>query len=73
MHIKVKVTPGAKKESVEIVKKDRLNVSVREKAEENSANKKVKEILGGYFKVAPNRVKMVSGHKKRNKIFTIDF
>lgn len=71
MYIKVKVTPKAKKE--EILKKgaDSYEISVREPAEQNKANTRVRELLGHRFSVVVGKIKLVSGHKTTAKIFSV--
>ncbi len=67
MLIKVKVFCGVKKEAIE-KNKDYFIVKVREKAEQNKANKRVIEILSLFFN---SRVKIVKGHKSPHKIFEV--
>ncbi|MBI3632464.1 MAG: DUF167 domain-containing protein [Candidatus Vogelbacteria bacterium] len=71
MYIKVKVTPGSKKELFLKIKGVYFEVSVREKAERNMANKRVKELLASHFGLPVNGVSLISGHHSRNKIFNI--
>jgi uncharacterized protein YggU (UPF0235/DUF167 family) len=72
MQVKVRVTPGMKKERFEELANGRFVVSVREKAERNAANRRVRELLAEHFGVAVGMVRMVSGHRSRSKLFTID-
>ncbi len=70
-HIRVKVKTEAKKEEVVQKAKDRYEVSLKEKPERNTANKKLITILGKHLAVPINKIKIVSGHKKPGKIVTI--
>lgn len=74
MYIRVKVTPNAKKESFapERGKKDCFLASVREKAERNMANTRVRELVAAYFGVAMGKTRIVSGHTSPSKILSID-
>ena len=72
MYIKVFVTPGAKKEKVEEGKGGVLEVSVREPAQRNLANTRVRELIAGRFHVPPSAVRILSGHRSPRKLFSID-
>lgn len=71
MYIKVKVMTGAKK--VKILKKseDHFEISVKEPAERNMANKKILELVREYFKVY-NNIKIISGHRAPCKIISLE-
>ncbi len=71
MHIKVKVTTGAKKEKIEIKKQDVFVITVGEKAERNMANKRVRELVAEHFKVSIGKVKIISGHHSPSKILEV--
>ena len=57
----------------EIIKKseDSFLVKVREKAEGGMANQKVKQILADYFNISDNKIRLIKGGKRTNKIFEI--
>ena len=69
--IKVKVTVGSSKESVEVEKENTLRIAVNERAEENRANDRVVELVARHFSVAPKAVRIVSGHHQRSKMLRI--
>lgn len=71
MYIKVRVTPGAKKEEVE-KKGDRWSIEVRQEAQMNQANKRVIEIIAGEHGVLPKEVRIISGHHHPNKILSVN-
>ena len=71
MYIKVKVTVGAKKEKFVKKTKDHFDVSVKEPAERNLANKKIIELVRDYFKVYNSDVRIVSGHHSPSKIISL--
>ena len=71
-YVKAIVTAGAKKESIVAKKQDHFEISVREKAERNMANKKVIELLAQYFKVPIGKVRIVNGHHHPHKLLVVD-
>lgn len=72
MYCKVKVIPGAKKESFVKKSEDHFNASVRELAERNLANNRVLELVAYHFGVVKGKVRLVSGHRSPSKIFRVD-
>ena len=71
MYVRVRVQPGAKKESIEQVSETEFCVAVREKAERNLANGRVRELLARNYGLENRDVRLVSGHRSPNKIFDI--
>lgn len=77
MYIKVFVTPSAKREKVEnhLVKKEEdagaLDISVREPAEGNMANTRVRELVGLRFGQPLSHVRILTGHHSRVKIISV--
>lgn len=69
--IKVKVTPAARKESLEKISDGEFRVSVKELAERNEANNRVRELLAEHFAVPLGKVRMLAGHRSRTKRFEI--
>ena len=72
MYIKVKVVAGAKREEVKKKSEDTFIISVREKAERNLANQRVKEIFASYFAISTKNIRIISGHQSPNKILSIN-
>lgn len=70
-YIKVTVTAAAKKESITKLGDDSYAISVKEKAERNQANKRVRELIADIFQVPLGAVTIVTGHKRPNKIVFI--
>ncbi len=70
MYLKVEVTPGAKKESL---KKGggKWQISVREPAERNLANTRVRELIALDAGVPVARVRILTGHHSRVKMISI--
>jgi len=72
IYIHVKVTAGAGKESFRKKSKDHFEISVKEKAERNMANKKVLELVATHFKVSINKVRIINGHRHPSKLIVIE-
>ena len=71
-YIKVVVTAGMKKEKILEKKADYFEISVKEKAERNMANKRILEILALYFKVSKAKIRIVNGHQHPHKLLALD-
>lgn len=78
MYIKVFVTPGAKKEKVEVSHQGRdgekgevLTISVREPAMGNHANDRVRELVALREGVPLGKVRILTGHHSRAKMISI--
>ena len=71
MYVRVAVYPGSKKESVTEQGPHRYEIKVKEPAERNLANKRVKEILASHYKTTESKVRLVSGHQNSRKIFAV--
>lgn len=72
MYVKVRVQAGAKKESFELIGENRFAVSVKQKALQNLANRRVIEIIAAQYRVPPARVRIISGHRSVSKILSVD-
>jgi len=71
MFIKVRVKVKAKKEGIEELKNDTLLVRVKEKKEDNAANKRLIFLLNKYYNITQGTARIVVGHKSTNKIIEI--
>lgn len=67
MYLKVFVTPGARRESVE-EKGDTLLIAVREPASGNHANRRVCELVALRFGARVEDVHILTGHRSRGKM-----
>jgi len=72
MYVRVKVTPKAKREQLKVVSDAELSVSVKEPAERNLANGRVRELLAEHFEVPIGKVRLISGHHSPRKIFSVE-
>lgn len=71
-HIKVKVFPSAKEDTIIKKSEDSFEIKVREKPQNGLANIAVKKVLSSYLGVPENKIFLVKGHKERSKIFQIN-
>ena len=71
MHIKVRVRANARKETFEKLSEASFRVSVREKALENAANRRVVELVAAYFKRPLASVRIVRGHRSPSKVLLV--
>jgi uncharacterized protein (TIGR00251 family) len=69
MYIKVKVTAGATREKIVRQSDDHFVISVKEKAKENSANRRILEIISDIFKT--KKVRIISGHQSPGKLISV--
>jgi len=72
MYIRVRVTPGAKKEQVTKVNDTEFEMRVREPAERNLANKRVGKLIAEACGVSEKQVKLISGHRSPTKVFDVE-
>lgn len=71
MYIRVHVVPDAKRETVAKEAPDRYAISVREPAERNMANKRVKTLLARELGIPEGKLRLISGHQSPHKIFSV--
>lgn len=71
-YIHVKVKAGVSKESFRQKSEDHFEISVKEKAEHNLANKRVLEILALHFHLPVSKIRIVNGHKHPSKLIVLD-
>lgn len=72
MYVKVHAIPDAKKEIIEKENDTIYQISVKEPAERNLANGRIRELLCAEFGLERGKVRMISGHRSPNKIFSVD-
>lgn len=71
MLIHVKIFPESKEDIVEIKSDVSYVVRVREKAERNAANERMRELLASHLRVEASRVRIITGHHAPSKIIEI--
>jgi uncharacterized protein YggU (UPF0235/DUF167 family) len=72
MYIKVRVKAGERKEKIDKKALNTFNISVKEKAENNQANRRICEIVSSVYGVQLKEVRIVSGHHKSSKLLLIN-
>lgn len=71
MYVKVRVTTGAKREDVRQESETHFSITVREKAERNEANARIRELIAVHFNVAVKKVRIVNGHQSPSKLLDV--
>lgn len=72
MYVRVKVSPGAKKERVVRTGDTEFEIAVKEPAEQNLANRRVHELIAHELGVSVKKVRIISGHRSPRKIFSVE-
>ena len=72
MYIKVHVMPGSRKETIEKTGDSSFTIAVREKAERNQANTRVRALMALHYRVSPSNVRILTGHRSPVKMLSID-
>lgn len=72
MYLRIIASPGARKERVEEKGEDVLLIAVKEPAEGNRANKRIREIVAARYTVSVGKVLILTGHHSRSKMVRID-
>ena len=71
MYIRVHANPSARKERVMKIDNTTYQIAVREPAERNMANVRIREILSEEFNVPVSEIKILTGHHSSSKMFSI--
>ena len=71
MQVKVRVTAGARRESVEKENDTTFRIKVREPRERNLANSRIRELLAAEFRVEGKAIRLISGQRSGAKTFDI--
>ena len=71
MYVKVRVVAGMRKEK--IIQKDPVTFEMvlKEPAERNLANKRIRAILAEVYNTKEGNVRIVTGHHSQSKIFDV--
>lgn len=70
MYLKVVVTPSAKKEKL-VQKEGTYFIDVKEPAQGNHANRRVREILARELGTGVGQVRILTGHHAHSKLISI--
>ena len=71
MYIKVKVQAGFKREKIDRKADNSFVISVKEPAERNLANTRIREIIASIYEINVKSVRIISGHQSPSKILSI--
>ena len=71
-HLRVIVTAGARREVVEEKKNGTVYIKVKEPAEANKANHRVRSIIAERVGVAVANVRILTGHHSKSKLLSIN-
>lgn len=71
MYIKVKVVSGARKEEIIKVSNDHYEMSLMERAVNNSANRRLLEIM--HVEYPKTQIRIIIGHHSSSKIVSVDY
>lgn len=71
MYIQVKAFPASPKEFIETVGQHRYRIFIRQPAEQNMANTRIKQILGEIYNKNPDAFQIVSGSTGMSKVFRV--
>ena len=71
MYIRVRVNPGAKKEKFTKIGELEYEIFVKEKAERNLANGRIRVLIARNFKVSESSVRIANGHRGAIKLIKI--
>lgn len=69
--VRVRVAAGERREKVEEKPDGTFVIAVKEPAEANAANARVRAILAERLGISPAQVQLHSGHQKPSKLFRI--
>lgn len=72
MYIRVHALPDAKKERVLRENETSFTIAVREPAERNLANARIREVLAMELGLPLGKVRILTGHHSPSKLFVID-
>lgn len=72
MNISVKVKPNSKENKIEKVRGNEFILRVKQAAKEGRANEAAVKLLSEFFDIPKSRIAIISGHKSRDKIISVD-
>ncbi len=72
MYIHIKALTNQKEEQISERKPGYFDVSVREKPEQNQANRKIIQLVSKHLNISEKSMRIISGHHKPSKILSIN-
>lgn len=71
MIVRVRVKAGAARETQITISDNKMQIAVREPAEDNRANDRVRAMLAVHYRVSVRDVRLLRGHHHPSKTFEI--
>lgn len=71
MFLKIKLHPKSKKQKIEKISDEKFEIWVKSKAEQNQANLEMIEMLSDFLEIGKNKIRIISGHHRPNKMVEI--
>lgn len=68
---KIEAEAGARKEEFVCISESRFTIKVREKAERNEANDRIRHLLAKHLGVPVKTIRIVTGHRSKHKLLAI--
>ncbi|MGE5541001.1 MAG: DUF167 domain-containing protein [Bacillota bacterium] len=72
MYIRITATPGGKREEITKEKDDAWRITVREPAQHNLANERIRVLVARELSISLASVRILSGHHSRSKLLSVD-
>jgi uncharacterized protein YggU (UPF0235/DUF167 family) len=72
MYIRVHAHPGARKERVVRESESTFLISVKEPAERNMANGRIREILAEELGIPVTQIRLLTGHRSSSKMYSVE-
>ncbi|OGW75448.1 MAG: hypothetical protein A2Z72_06575 [Omnitrophica bacterium RBG_13_46_9] len=71
MNVEIRVQPRSSKEAIVELGRDAYKIYMHEPAIDGKANKRLIEMLAGYFKTKKNKIRILKGARARTKIVEV--
>lgn len=71
MYVRVHVIPDAKRETFIVRSETVFDISVKEPAQRNLANKRIIELVAQHFNLPSGKVRIITGHRSVTKVFDV--
>ncbi len=71
MIIRAKITPNSKTPEITELENNRYRIRVDAPASGGKANARLIEILSDHFKISKSSIRIIDGHKSKNKLLEV--
>lgn len=72
MYVRVHAVPSSRKEKVTKEDETTFTIHVKEPAERNLANGRIRAILATHYGISSAQVRMLTGHRSSSKMYSIE-